>query len=128
MNYLIDTHTLIWFIEGDTKLSSYAKSIIEDIKLVIVISISSFWELAIKISLGKIKLKSPLTGVMSQTEKLDIKILNIKPEYIYEVEKLPFHHKDPFDRIIISTAIAENIPIISLDDNFDKYSSIKRIW
>jgi PIN domain nuclease of toxin-antitoxin system len=128
MNYLVDTHTLIWFIEGDTKLSNHAKSIIEDKKFVVGVSISSFWELAIKIGLGKIKLKSPLIDVISQTEKLDIKIFNIKPEYIYEVEKLSFHHRDPFDRIIISTAIAENVPIISLDSNFDKYSEIKRIW
>jgi PIN domain nuclease of toxin-antitoxin system len=128
MNYLIDTHTLICFIEGDTKLSDKARELVEDKNLIVGINIVSFWELSIKISLGKLKLKSPLIDIINQTEKLDIKILQIKPEYIYELEKLPFHHKDPFDRMIIANAIAESIPVISLDENFDKYSEIKRIW
>lgn len=127
MDYLIDTHTLIWFIDKDQKISEKAKLIIKNIDINIGISIASFWEIAIKLSLQKIQLNDPLAKVIKKTRELEIEILELHTEYILKNENLPFHHKDPFDRIIITTAITEQLPIISIDEKFDKYE-VERIW
>jgi len=127
MNILIDTHTLLWFLSNDVKLSEKAKKIIENSKNNVFVSIASFWEISIKLSLSKLIIDIPFELLFDETEKLGIKILQIKKDHLIYLKKLPFFHKDPFDRIIICQGIKENFDIISIDEKFDEYK-VKRIW
>lgn len=108
MNYLLDTHTFLWFLEGNERLLNKAKSIIENSKNTSFISIASVWEIAIKMSLGKLKLDVSLEDLKSEILKNNFEILSLDFEHILELNKLEEIHKDPFDRIIISQAIFEN--------------------
>ena len=121
MQLLIDTHILIWFLEGNNLLSKPNRQIIADSNNDVFISIASLWEIAIKISIGKLTLNNPLADVIKQIAADDIEILPISPEHILSVSTLPFHHRDPFDRIIISQAQIENLPVMTDDREFKNY-------
>ncbi len=128
MDYLIDTHTLLWIVTDSPKLSKRAKELYLDSENKIVISLSSIWELAIKSSIGKLILKKSLENFIEEHIKgNNIQILNIELPHILRIEKLPFYHRDPFDRMIISQQIENNLTIIGADSIFDKYG-VKRIW
>ncbi|MBW8049246.1 MAG: type II toxin-antitoxin system VapC family toxin [Cytophagales bacterium] len=127
MRLLLDTHAFIWFVEDDKKLSGKAKEEIENPDNIIILSIASLWEMSIKISIGRLKLKKPYKEVISYVNEKGIEILSINFEHTLEVSKLEFHHKDPFDRLIISQAKMENMTIVSKDKLFDDYD-IKRLW
>lgn len=127
MKYLLDTHTLIWLLNGNDNIPTKLIELIEAPKTEIFVSIISFWEIAIKKSLGKLDIVDSTEKILKETESAGIKILEIKPKHILYVESLEFHHKDPFDRILISTSIKEKMKIISIDEIFDKYN-VKRIW
>lgn len=128
MNYLLDTHTFLWFINDDASLSSTAKALIEDPENTIYLSVASIWEMAIKVSLDKLEMPSPFTDFIDeQLDKNTIILLNIKTAYTGIVATLPFHHRDPFDRLIIAQSKVEDIPIIGKDAIFDDYG-IKRLW
>jgi PIN domain nuclease of toxin-antitoxin system len=128
MNYLLDTHVLLWILSDDKRLSNQAKVQFLDTKNMIYLSMASIWEMSIKISLNKLKLKSSLeTLVDEHVTGNDINLLTIESAHIYPLQKLPFHHRDPFDRLIVSQALYEKMPIISSDKNFDLYS-VERIW
>ena len=128
MKYLLDTHALLWILADDQRLSKNAKDCYLDKKNIILLSLSSIWEMSIKSSLNKLEIKSSMeTFVEQHVINNNIQILNILPQHLYPLEKLPFHHRDPFDRLIISQAIYENMPVITSDKNFDLYS-VKRVW
>jgi PIN domain nuclease of toxin-antitoxin system len=128
MRLLLDTQSFIWFIEGNTKLSTLARMHIEDIANVRQLSIASLWEIAIKMSIGKLNLGLPFaTLIPQQLDRNLVDLLDITVEHLAVVANLPFHHKDPFDRLIISQAIVEQMPIISVDSAFDAYG-ITRLW
>jgi len=128
MKILIDTCSFLWFIEDNPKLSSLAKNLIEDEDNEIFLSIISVWEIAIKTSIGKLSITDTLSEfIETQVKVNDIKLLNINLEDTYLVSSLPFHHKDPFDRLIISQAITGKLPIISYDSIFDSYP-VSRLW
>lgn len=128
MRLLLDTHAFLWFILGDQRLSETAKRIIAEPDNVIQISPASYWEIAIKISLGKYALPEPY-GVFMERELAsnDFQILPIEPWHTAVVTELPFHHRDPFDRLLVAQAQAEEIPLVSVDKTLDAYP-IKRIW
>ena len=105
MNYLLDTHTLIWFLNGNQNLSKIAKDIIEDKESSVFLSIVSLWEISIKISLNKLTLHTSFDNFKAAIELNNIKILQITFEDTLTVSTLPFFHKDPFDRLLISQAI-----------------------
>lgn len=131
MKYLIDTHTFIWFIEGSPLVGSKIRSLIENSNNQIYISIASLWEISIKTSLRKLSMSMPYDFVYDDLKRLQIELLHIKFEHTALINKLPFHHKDPFDRMIVSQAICENLDLLSCDDKFDKYLSVstqKRLW
>ena len=128
MNYLLDTHTFLWFLEGNNSLSSKARIIIEDADNTIYVSIASIWEIAIKISISKLKLSVNLEEVKTEIVKNNFEILPLDFEHIIELTNLEQIHKDPFDRIIISQAISEKCTIISKDSNFDFYKNINVLW
>lgn len=122
MNVLIDTHVFIWLDTQPGKLSKKAMEICQNLNNQLYLSIASVWEMQIKMQLGKLDLKIPLADMIKmQQQENDLKILNITLEHIYQLQVLPFHHNDPFDRIIMAQSFLENMPIISIDGNFNKY-------
>ena len=128
MRLLLDTHTLIWFFAGDSQLSTNARILMEDEDNNKLVSIASIWEMAIKGSKGLLNLSLPLHEYIAQKLSLeDFNLLNINLDHLSQIVTLPFHHKDPFDRLLIAQAIMEGIPILSKDSAFDAYS-INRIW
>lgn len=127
MNLLLDTNAFLWFCEDNPNLSSIGKQYIENPNNTSFISMASLWEIAIKMSLGKLKLKIPFKKFVELVEDNGFKILSITFEHTLTVSTLEFHHRDPFDRILISQGIVEDIPIITADCTFDKYK-INRIW
>jgi PIN domain nuclease of toxin-antitoxin system len=128
MNYLLDTHTFLWFINADPSLSTTAQAAIETGTNDIFLSIASLWEMAIKVSLGKLIVPLPFAEFMQeQMHKNGIMLLQIQMAHIELVTRLPFHHRDPFDRLIITQSLVNQIPIIGKDDIFDAYG-IQRLW
>ncbi len=128
MKYLLDTHSLLWIITDDPRLSKNAQDIYLDSENGIFLSMASIWELAIKSSLEKISLEKPLDEFVSEhVHGNNIEILDIKLPHVLRIEKLPFNHRDPFDRLIIAQSIEDNLPILGGDKVFDLYK-IKRIW
>lgn len=128
MRFLIDTHTLLWIVDDDPKLSDKAKKIFLNNNNDIFVSIASIWEMVIKISLKRLEIPGTLSEfVKEHIRGSKIEIMSIDLNHLYQLENLPFIHRDPFDRIIIAQAIIENIPVISKDEVFDGYP-IQRIW
>ena len=121
MQLLIDTHILIWFLEGNNLLSTKRQKILTDSKNEVTVSIASLWEMAIKISLGKLTLSKPLTDVIKQLTVENIEIFPILPNHTLQVSSLPFYHRDPFDRIIIAQSQFEKLDLMSDDSEFAKY-------
>ena len=119
--FLVETHTFIWLIDDDPKLLNTYKSLIEDLDNEIFISIASLWEMAIKISIGKLKVAWVLQQMIDELYLRDIQILPVNSSHILKVETLPFHHKDPFDRIFVAQCLVENITAISVDEILDEY-------
>lgn len=131
MQYLIDTHVFLWFVSNAKELSQTAKTLLEDENNEIFLSIASLWEISIKTALGKLSIKGTYESVIDDVTDNSIQILPINFAHTVEQNRLPFHHHDPFNRIIVSQAIVENMNFITADAVFDYYlkdSSIKRIW
>lgn len=131
MRYLIDTHVFLWFVANSKELSQIAKNLLEDENNDILISIVSLWEISIKTALGKLAINGSYESVINDVNDNSIKILPLSFVHTVEQNKLPFHHRDPFDRIIVSQAIVEKIDFISADTVFDFYLTgklIKRFW
>jgi PIN domain nuclease of toxin-antitoxin system len=128
MKVLLDTHAFLWFIMGSADLSVNARALIEDPANERLLSVASLWEIAIKTSLGKLTLSAPFDELIPAQLKLNgIDLLNIKVDHLSTLTTLPFHHRDPFDRLIIAQAIVEKLPVVSLDGAFDTYG-VTRHW
>ncbi|HPO63328.1 MAG TPA: type II toxin-antitoxin system VapC family toxin [Candidatus Kapabacteria bacterium] len=127
MKYLLDTHSYIWYVEDDKQLSRNALNIIDNPDNELYLSIVSIWEITIKSSLNKLNLKQSISNIYDELNKLNIEILSLEKKNFEILYNLEFFHRDPFDRMIISQAITENLPIISKDIAFNNYK-IERIW
>lgn len=128
MRALLDTHAFLWFILDSPELSETAKNIIADPTREVMVSPASYWEIAIKIKLGKYLLPQPYQSFMeTHIASNDFTILHILPKHTAVLTSLDLHHKDPFDRLLVAQAIAENIPIVSVDPQLDAYG-VQRIW
>ena len=128
MRLLLDTHSLIWFFSGHPKLSATARQLMEDTTQQKLISLASVWEMGIKQSKGKLTLFLPLEDYIKEKIKLeDFELLPIQLNHLGVISTLPFHHNDPFDRLLIAQVMTENIPILSRDSAFDNYQ-LNRIW
>jgi len=126
--YLLDTHVFIWLASDESQVGQDLRDRISDPSADLFLSVASIWEMAIKRSLGKLSLEMPLGEfVSSQLRLLATEPIDIRPRHALMVEALPFHHRDPFDRLLIVQAMAENLEIISRDSRFDAYG-IRRIW
>lgn len=122
MNFLLDTHIFLWFVNDDPRLSDRFKDLIENQSNFIYISVASLWEMSIKYNLGKLTLAPAYEEfVEREITESSIILLNIELEHIKINASLPFHHRDPFDRIIIAQSMAENISIMTLDSVFSRY-------
>ncbi|MHC5718853.1 MAG: type II toxin-antitoxin system VapC family toxin [Nostoc sp.] len=128
MNFLLDTHTLIWWSIDPVKLSQQARNLLDDRSNTLFLSIISVWEIQIKLQIGKLTLKMPLSELIKdQQETNDLQLLPIELTHIYALTNLPNHHRDPFDRLLIAQATVEKVPIVSIDSDFDRYP-IQRLW
>ena len=128
MRVLLDTHALYWYIEGDSQLSATARSLIRDAANEVLISPATYWEIAIEISLGKWQLNRPYADFSDVGLKhYGFLILPILPAHPARLIGMPFHHKDPFDRLLAAQALAEEIPLVSADTAFDDYG-VTRWW
>lgn len=121
MRYLIDTHVLIWYLNGDTDLSERYITLMHDPQNQLYISIVSIWEITIKLSLNKLDLTKSIKQIEEYILSKDYKVLNISFEHLKTLSELPHHHNDPFDRLLIAQAISENLTIISADRHFSAY-------
>ncbi len=127
MNLLIDTHTFLWFVNDDPHLSPMAVTLLESDNTVLL-SIASLWEIAIKVSIGKLTLPQPFDQfILEQLALNDITVLPIRIADCYHIIGLPFHHRDPFNRMIITQAVVEGTPIVLGDTVFDAYN-VNRLW
>ena len=128
MRILLDTHVFLWYALTDPRLTPAARAHIEDPANEVWVSPASWWEIAIKMSRHNYSLTVP-HDVFFETAIADngFRVLPIEPRHTAVVSALPFHHNDPFDRLMLAQAIAEQIPIVSADADFDKYP-IQRLW
>ncbi len=122
MKYLIDSHIALWYLEGNLRLKQPYKHIIDQEENEILISSVSIWEIAIKFSIGKLNLNGSFDDFLQLLEENNIKTLNYTTQDVSLMSKLPFHHQDPFDRLIIAQAIQQSLPILSDDDKFKLYA------
>jgi len=124
---LIDTHIFLWWVNGD-QLSEHALAILQNSDAEVYISIASLWEMTIKSSLGKLELPAPVGEFFpSQILMNSFKLLPIEIGHLSVLQTLPFHHRDPFDRIMISQAMSESMYLISADHCFEEYP-VSLIW
>lgn len=127
MNLLLDTHTLIWFLENDVQLSEFAANEILKPSNKSYVSIASIWEIAIKKSLNKLEMNTSFESLSKLIFDNNFEMLEIEFLHLEELLKLDKHHRDPFDRLIIAQAKSERYNIVTKDKEFTKYS-VKLIW
>lgn len=128
MRLLLDTHTFLWYINGSPKLSKYSRTLIDKKSNTRFLSVASLWEISIKASIGKLKLSMSFSElVVEQVYGNAIELVNITPRHLEILYTMTYHHRDPFDRLIICQSMCENMPVLSKDKSFDRYP-IKRIW
>ncbi|HMR84925.1 MAG TPA: type II toxin-antitoxin system VapC family toxin [Niabella sp.] len=131
MKFLLDTHTLIWYVQGNTSLSQKAYQLIDEPLNEIFVSMVSFYQIAIKLKIGKLELNTPLHKYFNNVISHNILVLPISEKYLSEYDNVPLisTHKDPFDRLIIATAITEKMSIITVDEQFSNYKDmVTLIW
>jgi PIN domain nuclease of toxin-antitoxin system len=120
---LLDTHTFLWFIAGDSQLDSYARQLIEAANNERYLSLASVWEITIKSSLGRLKVPTPPSTLIREHILANaIDLLAITPEHLDKLYTLPYHHKDPFDRLLIAQAMQEGMLLVTKDQAFDMYN------
>jgi PIN domain nuclease of toxin-antitoxin system len=123
MRLLLDTHIFIWWADQPERLSPAALSALEDGANELVLSVASVWEMQIKIQLGKLKLSLPLKEIVkNQQETNDLTVSPVALTHVLALDVLPFHHKDPFDRLLIAQSIEEQLTIVTADSQFSAYS------
>lgn len=127
MAYLLDTHTLLWFVAGDKQLPESSKKIIKNVNESCFLSAASLWEITIKHQLKKLELGISLEELFKFVDRNQIEIISINSLHLLQLSKLPFYHHDPFDRMIIAQAISENLKLISRDHIFKNYQ-VSLVW
>ena len=128
MRILLDTHIFIWMATEPERLSSKLTASIIDRQNSLFLSLASIWEIQIKVALGKLDLKSDLATIVDiQTEQNSIQLLSIDLKHIYALSNLPAHHRDPFDRLLISQSQVEKMTLATVDSAFDRYE-IDRLY
>lgn len=127
MGYILDTNALIFYLYNPEQLSKAALDIVHNADNQIYVSIVSLWEIAIKVSIGKLKIKNSVEEISGICLKNKIELLAINPQHLDQIANLPQIHGDPFDRLIISQALAENLIIVTKDSIIPQYE-VNTIW
>lgn len=128
MRILLDSHAFLWFILGDQRLSDRARVAIAAADTDVLISPATLWEMAIKVRLGRYTLPGPFGPFMdTQLTSNRIRLLPIEVRHTAILASMPFHHRDPFDRLIVAQALAESIGVVSVDAMLDAYG-VSRLW
>ena len=128
MKILLDTHIFLWLITDNDRLSDKSKQAFINSDNELFFSIASYWEICIKISIGKLKLSKNWDKIIKDELMVNsVKLLPISTEHCFQITQLPFHHRDPFDRIIISQAIIEKMHIMTIDSYFSQYE-VNIVW
>ena len=127
MKLLLDTHALLWLLSGDKALSAPARKAIEDEANSCASSIGSMLEIAIKLSLGKLRLDFPLAQLPDLLAAHDVELWPVNFQHTLRLSELPFHHRDPFDRLLVAQALVDDLVIITTDSELEAYG-IKRLW
>ncbi|MBX7243355.1 MAG: type II toxin-antitoxin system VapC family toxin [Bacteroidia bacterium] len=131
MRLLLDTHTFLWYYSGSPELSEYARECIDNPKNEFWVSIASIWGIAIKNSIGKLDLDKSFDDFCKDVVEKGFTFLPIDMAHIMKSAKLPFHNRDPFDRIIVAQAISENLDFVTRDGVMESYLEnevVKKIW
>lgn len=128
MRILLDTHAFLWAAADAPQLSPKARALFTAADNELLLSVASVWEMAIKASLGKLRLELPLDRlVRGGLAQPGLRLQHIELDHALRVRRLPWHHRDPFDRLLVAQALAEGVPLLSRDAAFDAYG-VERIW
>lgn len=128
MRILLDTHAFLWFVADDPRLSAQAREIICNQENQIFLSVVSGWEIAIKVKNGRLRLPAdPQSYVVDRLAVLGIDVLLIQMSHALHVYKLPDHHPDPFDRLLVAQCQLENLPIVTADPQIARYP-VTVVW
>ena len=128
MNYLLDTHTFMWWDSNASMLSPTVLNAISDEKNQVFVSLVSIWEITIKNQIGKLSLRDDIANIFKQQEeKNGFKLLKIELPHVLKVGELPLHHRDPFDRMLIAQAMVEGFTLLSKDENIRRYP-VTVVW
>jgi len=127
MKYLLDTHTFLWWHDQPEALSPNIMEICQNIENQVWFSLASVWEIQIKLQINKLALDMPLADILTLQQQNGLQLLPITVSHILELQNLPLHHKDPFDRLLIAQAKVENAVLLSKDAKFEPYP-ITTLW
>ena len=127
MTLLVDTHAFLWFMAGDSRLSGPARRALEDDDSEWWLSAASVWELSIKSSLKRLTLPAPAVDYITEKVQVGLRILPVEWVHAAAVERLPFHHRDPFDRLLVAQAQIEQLAIVTSDPVFRRYG-MRVVW
>ena len=128
MKLLLDTHAFIWWATRKASLSQSALTLCQDGDNNLLLSIVSLWEMQLKVQLGKLRFELPLDALIDEQQRVNsLRLLQIEPQHIYALSELPFHHKDPFDRLLIAQAAVEHLPVVTADPAFAAYE-VSVLW
>ena len=127
MNLLLDTHAFLWFVTGDVRLSRAARRALEADEAELTLSAASVWGLAIKAGLGRLSLPASVAEYVAEKVADGFAVLPVEWTHAAGVEKLPPHHRDPFDRLLVAQALAEDLPIVTNDPALSAYG-VQVVW
>jgi PIN domain nuclease of toxin-antitoxin system len=127
MKLLVDTHAFLWFLAGDEQLSGPARGAMEDADHEWWLSAASVWEMSIKCSLGRLTLPAPVDEYVGRKVQEGLRVMAIDWTHAAAVQRLPFHHRDPFDRLIVGQALCERLAVVTRDEVFSKYG-VSIVW
>lgn len=128
MNYLLDTHVLLWWIQGESRLSPNVHKALSKSTGSVYVSVASLWEMVLKIKLGKLQMPAPFNSyILRQLQINRMEILPIHAPHVLETLDLPPHHRDPFDRLLIAQARVEDLTLITRDKTLKAYD-VKLFW
>ena len=127
MKWIVDTHAFLWFVAGQDRLGPDALKIMAANDSELYLSAGSVWEMAIKVSLGRLQLQDPFETFLTERMEEGVRWLPVELKHLFSVASLPFHHRDPFDRLIIAQALCEELPILTRDPIFKAYG-VHTVW
>lgn len=125
--FLLDTHTFLWWIQGNPSLSDRAQEILSDDNNQLCLSVVSLWEVTIKLNIGKLTIPHTIDELYKLLDLFNVELIHISQSDLKQYLALPLHHRDPFDRILIAQAIERSLVLVSADRSFEAYS-VQQLW